>query len=254
MAIQEADLKSKGIASHLHLMPAKREVVSPQGNRGRRYRTEPGESFQMDWGFVNVDAGNTTFRAACFAMICHHCGNSYIEFFPNAKQENLFIGMIHAFEHLGIPHYVLTDNMKSVVNGRDADGHPLWNHEYAAFMEAVGFQTKLCKPRHLFTKGAVERLVRFVKESFVTGRSFGNITDLNMEALRWCEKQNNDYHKASDCVPAREHARHWLNYRLPLTNWRNGNKPPFSSIITYPLMECYTPFPTSSSNARWMYG
>lgn len=198
------------IASHLYLMPAKREVVSPQGNRGRRYRTEPGESFQIDWGFVNVDAGNTTFRAACFAMICHHCGNSYIEFFPNAKQENLFIGMIHAFEHLGIPHYVLTDNMKSVVNGRDADGHPLWNHEYAAFMEAVGFQTKLCKPRHPFTKGAVERLVRFVKESFMTGRSFSNITDLNMEALQWCENQNNDYHKASDCVPAREHTRHCM--------------------------------------------
>ena len=31
---------------------------------------------------------------------------------------------------------------------------------------------------------------------------------------------------------------------LPATlmNWRNGNKPPFSSIITYPLPECYTQF------------
>jgi transposase len=195
------------IASHLYLIPAKREIVSPQGNRGRRYKTEPGECFQMDWGFVNVDTGVTTYRAACFAMICHHCGSSYVEFFPNAKQENLFIGMIHAFEHLGIPKYVLTDNMKSVVNGRDADGHPLWNHEYETFMDTIGFQTKLCKPRHPFTKGAVERLVRFVKESFMTGRIFGNVTDLNIEALRWCEKQNNDYHKVSDCVPAREHAR-----------------------------------------------
>lgn len=143
------------IASHLYLIPAKCEIVSPQGNRGRRYKTEPGECFQMDWGFVNVDTGVTTYRAACFAMICHHCGSSYVEFFPNAKQENLFIGMIHAFEHLGIPKYVLTDNMKSVVNGRDADGYPLWNHEYETFMDTIGFQTKLCKPRHPFTKGAV---------------------------------------------------------------------------------------------------
>ena len=37
------------IASHLYLMPAKRQAVSPQGNRGRRYKTEPGEAFQMDW-------------------------------------------------------------------------------------------------------------------------------------------------------------------------------------------------------------
>jgi hypothetical protein len=47
----------------------------------------------MDWGFVNVDTGHgDPYKVACFAMICHHCGERYIEFFPNAKQENLFIG------------------------------------------------------------------------------------------------------------------------------------------------------------------
>ena len=97
-------------------MPAKRQLVAPQGNRGRRYSTEPGESYQMDWGFVDVEPENgDVWRAACFAMICHHCGERYVEFFPNAKQENLFIGMIHAFQRMGVPQYVLTDNMKSVV-------------------------------------------------------------------------------------------------------------------------------------------
>ena len=73
------------IAAHKNLLPAKRQTVSPQGNRGRRYSTGPGESYQMDWGFVNVedDSGIAT-KVACFAMICHHCGERYIEFFPNA--------------------------------------------------------------------------------------------------------------------------------------------------------------------------
>ena len=63
------------ISSHKDLLPAKRTVVAPQGNRGRRYQTGPGESFQMDWGFVNVtDNAGGTYRVACFAMICHHCG------------------------------------------------------------------------------------------------------------------------------------------------------------------------------------
>ena len=43
------------ISKHRDLIPAKRQVVSPQGNRGRRYSTEPGEAYQMDWGFVNVE-------------------------------------------------------------------------------------------------------------------------------------------------------------------------------------------------------
>lgn len=194
------------INDHKDLIPPKRQAVASQGNRGRRYSSDAGESYQMDWGFVNVDTGHgDPYKVACFAMICHHCGERYIEFFPNAKQENLFIGMIHAFKRLGVPKNVLTDNMKSVVIRRDSDGHPIWNHDYESFMNTIGFETKLCKPRHPFTKGSVERLVRFVKENFLAGRVFGTITDLNYEAWRWCDKQNNRYHKAVDCIPHKRH-------------------------------------------------
>lgn len=80
----------------------------------------------MDWGFVNVeDEWGNVAKIACFAMICHHCGECYIEFFPNARQENLIIGMIHAFMVMGVPQAVLTDNMKSVVLDRDEMGRPL---------------------------------------------------------------------------------------------------------------------------------
>ena len=172
------------IEQHQDLIPPKRQTVSPQGNRGRRYETGPGEAFQMDWGFVEVETGiGTSYQAACFAMICHHCGSCYVEFFPNARQESLFIGMIHAFYFMGIPRYILTDNMKSVVIRRDPEGHPM----------------------HPFTKGKVERLIRFVKDNFLAGRVFSHITDLNIEAVRWCLRQNSRYHKAVDCVPEEKH-------------------------------------------------
>ena len=194
------------IQAHKHLVPAKRQLVAPQGNRGRRFTTEPGEAYQMDWGFTKVlDYDGTEYTAACFAMVCHHCGQRYVEFFPNAKQENLFIGMIHAFGYMGIPKYILTDNMKSVVLHRDFEGHPVWQKDYEAFMKTVGFQTRLCKPRHPFTKGKVERLVRFVKENFLVGRVFWNITDLNRAALEWCNRQNGSYHNATAGVPRELH-------------------------------------------------
>lgn len=205
------------ISKHRNLIPAKRQSVAPKGNRGRRYSTEPGECYQMDWGFVDaVDESGAKNRAACFAMNCHHCGQCYIEFFPNAKQENLFIGMIHAFKYMGVPKKVLTDNMKSVVIKRGSDGQPIWNHDYEAFMKIIGFETKLCKPYHPFTKGRVERLVQFVKGNFITGRKFINVTDLNEQALDWCNRQNSAYHRASDTVPATEHAAKCLSAALPL--------------------------------------
>ncbi len=194
------------IASHKHLVPAKWQLVAPQSSRGRRFATEPGEAYQMDWGFTKVvDYDGSEYNVACFAMVCHHCGHQYIEFFPNAKQENLFIGMLHAFGYMGIPMYVLTDNMKSVVLHRDFEGHPVWQKDYESFMKTVGFQTKLCKPRHPFTKGKVERLVRFVKENFLVGRVFWNITDLNRAALEWCSRQNGSYHNATAEVPRELH-------------------------------------------------
>ena len=207
------------VKNHKYLIPAKRQIVSPQGNRGRRYTTEPGESYQMDWGFVNVETSDgRTYKIACFAMICHHCGQRYIEFFPNARQENLFIGMIHAFMYMGVPKYVLTDNMKSVVIRRDYEGHPIWQKDYELFMGNIGFETKLCKPRHPFTKGAVERLVRFVKDNFLAGRVFTELTDLNYDALRWCNNQNSVYHRAVDCIPNDKHTICCLKYAPLLDN------------------------------------
>ena len=190
------------IQSHRHLIPVRRAAISPQGSRGNRYTTGPGEAYQMDWGFVRVcDYNGDEYTAACFAMICHHCGERFIEFFPNARQENLFIGMLHAFRYMGVPEYVLTDNMKSVVIRRDSAGQPVWQKDYEAFMKTIGFRTKLCKPRHPFTKGKVERLVRFVKTNFIAGRRFWNYSDLNAEALDWCNAQNGKFHSEVDDIP-----------------------------------------------------
>lgn len=134
------------IAAHMSLVPAPRRTVAPQGSRGQRFSTRPGETFRMDWDFVNLeDRAGASCKIACFAMICHHCGTCYVEFFPNARQENLFIGMVHAFMVMGVPEHVLTDNMKSVVLYRDSEGHPVWQPDYAEFIKCLGFKTRLCK-------------------------------------------------------------------------------------------------------------
>jgi transposase len=204
------------ISKHLDLVPARRSLAANTPNRGRRYLSDPGEMFQMDWGFVNVcDNYGNIWQCACFAMVCHHCGLRYVEFFPSARQENLLIGMIHAFMVMGVPKTVLTDNMKSVVNKRLGDGTPVWNKEYEAFQTLIGFKTKLCKVAHPFTKGAVERLILYVKQNFIVGKAFTNITDLNNEARTWCYEKNNVITRGRDVVPMEEHYKHEAFSILP---------------------------------------
>lgn len=49
-----ATIVKEYITTHKHLVPVKRQQVTPQGNRGRHYTTTPGETYQMDWGFTDV--------------------------------------------------------------------------------------------------------------------------------------------------------------------------------------------------------
>jgi len=195
------------IKQHRNLVPLMlREIKTAQGNRGRRYKLEVGDCFQMDWGFVKaIDSFGRESKFACFAMVCGHCGKRYIEFFTNARQENLFIGMLHGFRYLGgIPRRVMTDNMKSVVISKSGPNIK-WNTRYLDFMTLLGFSTTLNKVRHAFTKGRVERLVRYMKENFVVGRSYTDIGDLNDQALQWCREKNAETHRGFNWVPSIVH-------------------------------------------------
>lgn len=196
------------VREHRHLLPqVVRQKTVTSSNRGRRYSMKPGECYQMDWGFINaVDDTGKLYRLGCFALVCAHCSKRYIEFFTNARQENLFIGMIHGFQYLGgIPPKIMTDNMKSVVTRRD-QGEILWNPKYRTFMNELGFSTILNKPRHAFTKGKVERLVHYVKQDFILDRSFSHLGDLNSQALQWCDEANSRPHSITKRIPETVHA------------------------------------------------
>ena len=60
------------VAGHRYLVPARRRSAAvPQGSRGRRSRTRPGEAYQAGWGFA--DAGGWlggARRIACLKLSC----------------------------------------------------------------------------------------------------------------------------------------------------------------------------------------
>lgn len=194
------------ISRHRDLVPPKRRAVESQGSRGQRFQSAPGEAYQTGWGFVTAGGPDgAEGRGACFCMVCHHCGMPYVEFFPNARQENLFIGMLRALVVLGVPELAPADNMASVAARRDAEGRPVWNREYEALVECVGFPTRPRKPRHPLAKGKVERLVRLARENLLAGRGYAGITRTDEEALLWCAQQAGRYRRAGACVPSEEH-------------------------------------------------
>lgn len=158
----------------------------------KRYETLPGKQAQMDWGICQyTDLKGNIRKVSAFTMVL---GNSRTRFLRFTKRCDLFSlerCIIEAFEYFGgVPETLLTDNMKTVALGREG-GKVIWNTGFLDFCKDVGVIPKVCRIRRPQTKGKVERLVSYVKNNFMPGRTFVDIIDLNKQALEWCSKVNN---------------------------------------------------------------
>jgi len=146
----------------------------------RRYETAPGKQAQMDWGICHyTDVKGVMHKVPAFAMVLGNSRAKYVEFTSRCDLASLERCMVNAFIHFGgVPEKVLTDNMKTVVIGRECS-KPIWSAAFEDFSVDMGFIPKVCMPRHPQTKGKVERLVGYVKDNFIPGRKFEDLNDLN---------------------------------------------------------------------------
>ena len=110
-----------------------------------------------------------------------------MRFFLNASLANLVRGHVEAFSVLGGGvRTLLYDNRRSVVLERRGDAirfHPTLL-ELAAHYR---FEPRPVAPARGNEKGRVERLIRFVRDSFFRARRFHDLDDLNDQADHWCQ-------------------------------------------------------------------
>lgn len=168
----------------------------------RRYETPPGKQAQMDWGIAHyIDERGTVHKTPAFVMILGSARTKYVEFTKRCDFYSLLRCIVNAFEYFGgVPKIVLTDRMKTVIDGSEA-GKPLWNKRFEDFASDMGFLPKVCRPRRPQTKGKVERLVEYVKDNFLPGRQFRDVDDLNQQAIAWCQKVDSKIHGTTGQIP-----------------------------------------------------
>lgn len=130
-----------------------------------RFETDPGVQMQVDWGVMR--SGRDPIYA--FVATLGFSRMLFVIFARKMDYETLEECHKAAFEWFdGVPREILYDNMKTVVLQRDAYGpgkhrfHPqLWQ-----FAKAHRFIPRLCRPYRAKTKGKVERMVGYLRQSF----------------------------------------------------------------------------------------
>lgn len=157
-----------------------------------RFETEPGRQMQVDWGTMR----NGRSPLHVFVAVLGYSRMLYIEFTDNMRYDTLETCHRNAFRFFGgVPREVLYDNMKTVVLQRDAyqTGQHRFHPSLWQFGKEMGFSPRLCRPFRAQTKGKVERMVQYTRNSFYIPlmtrlRPMGSTVDVetaNRHGLRW---------------------------------------------------------------------
>lgn len=181
-----------------------------------RFETIPGLQGQVDWAHFpdhRVFEDGKYKKLYSFLMILGYSRNRYIEFVTDMSTDTLLRCHINAFRYFkGYPDEILYDNMKQVVVKRLLrQKDSTLNPQFEDFAGFYGFKPVLCRPYRGQTKGKIERTVSFVRNNLMIGIKYDNLTDLNIQALAWCNKVNSKKHATTDKIPIQELSKENLN-------------------------------------------
>ena len=166
--------------------PLKQEMVR---RVTERFETLPGQQAQIDWGECGtITVGGERKTLYVFVMVLGYSRMTYARFTTSSKLPVLLSCLMRAFDALGIPKEILVDNMKQAVDQHDVStGTVRWNRRFLDFAEHHDFLPVASPPYWPRVKGKVERGVGYIKTSFLEGRSFTDLEDLNRQLDVWLD-------------------------------------------------------------------
>jgi transposase len=149
--------------------------------------TLPGEEAQVDWGSCgHISVDGTVRPLSVFVMVLSYSRLMYVEFTVSQEMEDFLRGHVNGFAFFGncCPKVILYDNLRSVVTWRQKRLIQ-FNHRFQEFAGTYLFEPRPCNPGRGNEKPRAETGVRYVKQNFLAGREFRDLTDLRVQALHW---------------------------------------------------------------------
>lgn len=194
-----------------------------------RFETAPGHQAQVDFAHCRFPWG----KRYALIVVLGYSRLLWVRFFPRQDLRTLQHGLTECFTAWGgVPQHLLFDQMRSVLTRDDrlTGGGLLTNLECQRFAQHYGFRIRVCRPYRAQTKGKVERPIRYLRGSFLYGRTFLSDADLNAQAAHWLDTVANPrVHATTRAVPAERFRseEHALLQPLPAR--------PYQSLVLGPI-------------------
>jgi transposase len=210
------EIRERGYTGSVTIL---KEFIRPIKNKKltkltERFETEPGRQAQVDWGECGlIDVQGVCRRLYVFVFLLGFSRMLFVKFTTSTRRHVLQQCLQEAFQRLGIPEELLIDNMKQAVEAHTKEG-VRYAREFLDFCEHYDVLPVATPPYWPRAKGKVERAVGYVKHSFLEGRSFTDVADLNRQAEQWVEAVANlRVHGTTGQVPAEAYLQERLRLR-----------------------------------------
>jgi hypothetical protein len=153
-----------------------------------RFETEPGRQAQVDWASCGtIWHHGRRRRLSLLVVVLGYSRTTWARFVVSERRPVLTALLEEAFAELGgVPRELLFDNLKQVIaRPRSEESAAILQPGFADFADHWGFAVMACPPYWPRAKGKVERAVDYLKRSFLEGRSFTDLADLNAQLQAW---------------------------------------------------------------------
>jgi transposase len=180
-------LRARGLSLSLRQVREKVRELRPAPREAFLVRrTFPAEEGQVDWAsFGHVTIGAAHRALSAFVLTLTYSRWIFLRFFLDQSLENFLRGHVSAFADLrGCPRHLIYDNLRAAVTQRHGSA-VRFNTRLLELAAHYHFSPRACAPARGSEKGAVERSVRYIRDSFFAARSFTSVDDLNGQALQW---------------------------------------------------------------------
>jgi transposase len=158
-----------------------------------RFEGLPGEFSQHDFGHVDVTfVEGRKRRVHFFASRLKYSRFVAVTLVDNERVETVVRSLARHFVAFGgLPLMAVFDRPRTIVKkggkGREVEA---FNATFAQAIVDIGVGVEMCAPRSGNQKGAVERLVGWVKGSFFKPRKFQDESDLEAQLAAWLVQVN----------------------------------------------------------------
>ena len=179
--------------------------IEKQHNAVIRFETDPGIQAQVDWKeslkFKTKDGETIKFNV--FMMILGFSRTKFLMVTETRDLQQVEFSLACAFRYFGgVPHEILFDNMRSIIDkARTQYSEPVFNENFKVFAEDCGFVPKACVAYRPETKGKVEVTAKLMNRLKVYSGDITGFDDIRQIASELNDELNSAVCQATGKKP-----------------------------------------------------